>query len=103
KALRSLLRTPGFTAIAILTLALGIGMNTAMFSMLNAFLLRPLSYPNADQLFRLYRATSQEPLGDHAPANFIDLAHSSSAVAELAAYRYWGFVLSENNQPADAP
>ncbi len=102
-ALRSLLRTPGFTAVAIVTLALGIGMNTAMFSMLNTFLLRPLSYPAADQLFRLYRATPQDPLGDHAPANFNDLARAGADTAELAAFRYWGFVLSENNQPADAP
>jgi predicted permease len=102
-ALRSLSRSPGFTAIAVITLALGIGMNTAMFSMLNAFLLRPLTYPQADQLFRLYRAVPQNPLSDHSPANFNDLARASADTAELAAYRYWGFVLSENNQPADAP
>jgi putative ABC transport system permease protein len=102
-ALRSLARSPGFTAIAVITLALGIGMNTAMFSMLNALLLRPLSYPQPERLFRLDRATQKQPFGNHAPANFADIARDSASFADLAALRYWGFTLSEPNQPADAP
>ena len=102
-AFRSLARTPGFTAIAILTLALGIGMNTAMFSMLNGFLLRPLSYPHVEQLFRLDRASPQRPFGAHSVANFKDLVRESASFAELAAFRYWGFTLTEPNKPADMP
>src|SRR5688572_18361330 len=102
-AIRSLAQARGFTLIAILTLALGIGMNTAMFSMLNGFLLRPLSYPEAGKLFRLDRASAQRPFGNHSVANAADLMRDSAGFAELAAYRYWGFTLSEPNQPADMP
>ena len=100
-AARSLLRTPGFTAITILTLALGIGMNSAMFSMLNGYLLRPLDYPEPEQLFRLFRSTPQQPENDHSFANFGEIARDSRDVAELAGIRTWGFTLTETNHPAD--
>jgi len=100
-AFRSLARTPGFTAIAVLTLALGIGLNTAMFSVLNGLLLRPLSFHKPEQLFRLNHTRPQELYGDFSAANFLDL--DASSVADLAAFRFWAFTLTEPNQPADVP
>ncbi|MCX6953490.1 MAG: permease prefix domain 1-containing protein, partial [Verrucomicrobia bacterium] len=62
-AVRSLLRTPGFTAVAVLTLALGIGLNSAMFSLANVVLLRPLPFAEPAELMQVHRTSPQNQRG----------------------------------------
>ncbi len=92
-AARQLLKSPGFTSVAITTLALGIGMNTAMFSMLNGLLLRPLSFSEVGQLFRLERNTPGEIRGLHAANNFLDIREAGAEIAEIAGLMPWGMSL----------
>ena len=72
-AIKSLLRSPGFTLLAIVTLGLGIGANTSMFSILNGYMLRPAPYADRDLLDRIYRATRQDSRGGFSPADYLYL------------------------------
>lgn len=87
-AVRRLVRTPGFTIMAVVTLALGIGANTAIFSVVNTVLLRPVPYPGLDRLMVLWETdrtsgTFREPA---AVQNFLDLRERSESFSELAAF-----------------
>jgi predicted permease len=85
--LRMLAKSPGFAAIAILTLALGIGANTALFSVVNGVLLNPLAYPKSGQLVAIYGKT---PGFDHAPINypnFQDWQRGTKTFSSMAMYR----------------
>ena len=86
-ALRSLRKHPGFTFVAVLTLALGIGANTAIFSVINAVLLRPLPYENADRLVVLTETISERPIGVSYP-NFVDWRNQSTVFENIAAVRH---------------
>ncbi|MCC5024618.1 MAG: ABC transporter permease [Candidatus Synoicihabitans palmerolidicus] len=103
-ALRSLVKSPGFTTIAVLTLALGIGANTAMFSLLNTLMLRSVPVPESEQLVRLFRTTAQNPTEGFSPAGYLELPEVSTdfgAIAAIAAIADWGMILSEPGQPAE--
>ena len=86
-ALRRLIKEPGVTMVAVATLALGIGANTAVFSVVNAVLLRPLPYPAPSQLVALYSRTADEPKGSSSYPNFLDWARDSRSFTDLAAFR----------------
>src|SRR5580698_4554226 len=100
-ALRQLIKSPGFTMLAIVTLALGIGANTSMFSVLNGIMLKPLPFADSAQLDRIYRATAQNPEGGVSPADFRDLQPEMRGYGEIAAYSYEDASLSEPGQPAE--
>ena len=100
-AFKSLVRTPGFTLIAIITLGLGIGANTSMFSILNGYTLRPAPYPGRDLLDRIYRATPQSPRGGFSPADYVDLKADMNGFGEIAAYTESNVSLSEPGRPAE--
>ncbi len=92
---RMFLKNPGFTLIAIITLALGIGANTAIFSVVNGVLLRPLSYREPDRIVTLL----QEGRGPVAPANFLDFRTNGKSFEQMAAAEAWGGALTGNDRP----
>src|SRR5438105_1473972 len=88
-ALRMLAKQPAFTAIAILTLALAIGANTAIFSVVNALLLQPLPYPHPEQLVRIRESTPVFRSGSVSYPNYVDWRANQRGFTDLALYR-WG-------------
>ncbi|HUK32146.1 MAG TPA: ABC transporter permease, partial [Candidatus Acidoferrum sp.] len=86
-AIRMLAKSPGFTAIAILTLALGIGANTALFSVVNGVLLNPLAYPQPGQLVAIYGKTAGYDQGPITYLNFLDWQRDTQTLSSMAMYR----------------
>jgi putative ABC transport system permease protein len=95
--LRSLRRQPGFAAVAVLTLALGIGANTAIFSVIDTLLLRAPDIQHLDRLVSLQERNLQKvPFAvDPSPGNFLDWREHTRSFDQMAAWRNWYFTLSE--------
>jgi predicted permease len=100
-AARSFRRAPGFAAVAIVTLALGIGANTAMFSVLNAYLFRPLPYPQPERLVAVHRTSIHSESWPHSPANFIAFRERNDVFTEMVTFNGASPVLIRDGQPAE--
>ena len=96
---RVLAKSPGFSLIAILTLALGIGANTAIFSVVNGVLLNPLPFHEPDQLVSMFQEIPNFKNGSISYPNFTDWRRMNTTFAGMAAYRSTGFNLSGNGEP----
>lgn len=100
-ALRMLRKSPGFTAVAILTLALGIGANTALFSVVNGVLLNPLPYPNPDRLFAVDASKPQFPYGSISYPNFLDWRRMNHCFSFFSVSRSTGYLLTGVGEPEE--
>jgi predicted permease len=98
-ALRVLSNSRGFAAIAILTLALGIGANTALFSVVNGVLLNPLPYSNPDKLYAVYTKTAAFGESSIAYPNFLDWQKQNKTFSALAAFRGDEFNMTGTGEP----
>lgn len=97
--LRMLRKNPGFTTVALLTLALGIGANTAVFSIVNGVLLNPLPFPDSDKLVTLFESKPNFREGSISYPNFLDWQRDNHAFTSIAAYRPDTFSLTSAGEP----
>lgn len=97
-ALRTMWRAPGFTVVAVITLALGIGANTAIFSIVNAVLIRPLPYDRPNQLVSILESNPRRglPVTGVSPANFLDWRRENTAFSAMAAAQSLSFNFTGN-------
>ena len=86
-AIRSFRRVPGFTFVALITLALGIGGTTAIFSLVDGVVLRPLPYPQPDRILRIVRPTPQRVDASFSAADYLDMKREATMLANVAGYR----------------
>src|SRR4051812_1902491 len=100
-SLRMLLKHKGFTIVAALTLALGIGVNTAMFSVLNTFLFRALPYPQSEQLVRVWRTSPHSQNWPFSTANFFDQHDQNTVFDKMVAYNFTSRNLTEDGHTAE--
>ena len=99
-ALRQLARMPGFTVVSALTLAVGIGATTAIFSIVNAVVLRPLPFPDPDRLVRVY-SNRRGTDGSTSAANFVAWRERARSFSQLVPVEYRNFTLLTGDRPAE--
>jgi len=98
-ATRQLRKSAGFTAVAVTTLALGIGANTAVFSVVDQVLLHPLPYPDSDRMVKVSQTFKGLPTDNASPANYLDWVSQNHVFSEMAASRGWQGSLSAGDRP----
>ena len=100
-ALRNLIKRPGFTLIAVLTLGLGIGANSAIFSAVNALLLNPLAFPETDRIVAIWDTMPSRGVvhNEVTVANYLDWRAQNQSFEQLALYRWWSANLTGNDSP----
>ncbi|CAN5855766.1 hypothetical protein BH24ACI5_BH24ACI5_14200 [soil metagenome] len=104
-AVRMLLRNPGFTTIALLTFAVGIGVNTAVFSVFNGVLLRPLPYPDADRITMMWLDNQvqgiKEDIGSY--PSYRDWREQAASFEHVAAFTPANFTMTGSDEPERIP
>jgi putative ABC transport system permease protein len=98
-AIRRLRNSPGFSAVAIATIALAIGANTAMFSFVNGILLRPLPYPESDRIVRVLEKVPSGGLNGISTLNYLDWTNQNSVFEYIAAEVGWRATLTGGDEP----
>jgi putative ABC transport system permease protein len=97
-ALRQLRKSPGFTAVTLLTLAIGIGANTAIFSLADLIIRKPVSLPEMDRLSVIEELLPGSEDSGISPANYLDMRSELKSFDQLAAYQYWSASTSGEGQ-----
>ncbi len=98
-AVRGLIKNPGFALAAILTLALGIGANTAMFSVVNTVLLQPLPYADADEVVRIQNSWAGSPKASISPAEFLDFEQRLEGFSAMGVYSFGAVNVTGDGEP----
>jgi putative ABC transport system permease protein len=99
--IRMLLKAPGFSIVATIALALGIGANTAIFSVVNGVLLRPLPYPDSERLMNIWETHSQRGIerGSSSYPNFVDWRTQNTVFERMASYHDSDFIMTGFGPP----
>lgn len=100
--LRTLRKNPGFTAVALLALAIGLGANTAVFNLADSLLFERLPVPDAEQMVRLYGSSDQQKFDSFSYANYLDLRDRSKNLSGLAAHQSLPLTITSGEEPEDA-